>query len=137
MARTQPSRRSPRKPAPPKGARLPNMVFSTDGGELLEHPYLKMAVHNGLEYALPEAINLNPIPERWDVMRLPDTFPVGYDPTTGAFEVVESIPGSTHKPRATAIHPPPGFVNNQPLAPCTLKAATSKIGKSPNATQFA
>lgn len=114
----------------PRQQRLPNMVFSTDDGQLLEHPYLKMAVHNGVDFALPEPLNLNIIPERWDVMQLPDTYPVGYDPQTGAFEVVDTLPGTTTRPRAAAIHPPPGFVRQYlPAAKYLPFTAGNKAGR--------
>jgi len=86
------------------------MLFSTSDGQLLEHPYLKMAAHNGKEFVTPKPSELTVIPEKWDVMQLPDTLPVGVDPETGAFEIVDSIPGTSALPRAVAIHPPPGYV---------------------------
>lgn len=87
------------------------MLFSAANGELLEHPYLKMAVDTGEgSFRAPQMGHLHAIPPTWDVMRLPDTLPVGLDTATGAFEVVEQVPGVEGTPVAVAIHPPPGFV---------------------------
>ncbi|MEW5855179.1 MAG: radical SAM protein [Myxococcota bacterium] len=113
-SRSRPSSR-PRRPhrgggAHPSARRLPNMLFATADGQMLEHPYLKMAAHNGVELRPPSPDELTPIPPGWEVMQLPDTHPIGLDPETGAYEVVDHIPGMKVIPRAAAIHPPPGFV---------------------------
>ncbi|MBI5498470.1 MAG: radical SAM protein [Deltaproteobacteria bacterium] len=87
------------------------MLFSTDDGQLLEHPHLRMAAHNGQDFVVPAVEEMTALPPKWEIMQLPDTFPVGFDPVTGSFEVVDSVPGLRGvRPRAAAIHPPPGHV---------------------------
>jgi pyruvate-formate lyase-activating enzyme len=126
--------RSPRR-APRKDNALPAMLFSTQDGQLLEHPYLKMAAHNGVDYVVPSAAELTAAPPGWEVMQLPDTLPVGFDPQSQSFEVVDSVPGLRGvRPRAAAIHPPPGFVRQYlpgadylPFVPPEVAASRLKV----------
>jgi len=86
-------------------------------GEILEHPTFELALDTGLDIVRPSKKDLKTVPDGWDVMALPGTKPIGFDPAVGDFVTVDEFTfehddGSeeTIVPLAVACHPPPGYV---------------------------
>jgi len=97
----------------------PALLVASPSGEVFEHPTLEMALENGLDFLRPAKKELIPVPEGWDLMAMPGTLPVGYDPEKGEFVTVRTFTVThddgteeTFVPRAVAIHPPPGYVRH-------------------------
>jgi wyosine [tRNA(Phe)-imidazoG37] synthetase (radical SAM superfamily) len=95
----------------------PKMLLADPAtGEVFEHPTFELALDTGLDHVRPGKKDLIDIPDSWDLMAMPGTRPVGYDPQTGSFETlktftVEAKEGArTFEPCAVAVHPPPGYV---------------------------
>lgn len=95
----------------------PRLLVAAPDGTLYEHPTLELALDTGLDIVRPSKRDLKPVPEGWDLMALPNTRPIGYDPETGAFETLRTFTAFddagkevTFEPTAVALHPPPGFV---------------------------
>ncbi|MCP4504753.1 MAG: radical SAM protein [Deltaproteobacteria bacterium] len=93
------------------------LIAHPDTGEILEHPHLEMALDNGLDVVCPGKKDLKPVPEGWDIMALPGTEPIGFDPDTGEFVTLGAFTYldkdhqmATITPLAVACHPPPGYV---------------------------
>lgn len=95
----------------------PMMLVAAPDGQVFEHPLLELAIENGLDVLRPGKKDLKPVPEGWDMMAMPGTKPIGYNPETGAFETVHTFTTTredgtewTFVPMAVAVHPPPGYV---------------------------
>lgn len=95
----------------------PRLLVASPEGTVYEHPFLEMALDNGLDLCRPSKKELIAVPEGWDLMAMPGTKPIGYDPQQGTFVTVDTftVTGKngktiTFEPRAVAIHPPPGYV---------------------------
>jgi wyosine [tRNA(Phe)-imidazoG37] synthetase (radical SAM superfamily) len=95
-------------------ASRPKLLLASPEGEVYEHPTFELALDNGLDLVRPGKKDLIPVPMDWDLMIMPGTLPIGYDPDTGTFQTVETfeVDGKTFTPRAVALHPPPGYVRN-------------------------
>ena len=92
------------------------LVASPDGA-VFEHPSLELAIDNGLDLSRAGKRDLTPLPTGWDLMAMPGTRPIGYDPSSGKFITVTTFTGVdergrelTFEPWAVAVHPPPGYV---------------------------
>ena len=96
----------------------PALLVAAPDGSYYEHPTLEMVLDNGLDLLRVTPKDVIPLPDDWDLMAMPGTRPVGYNPTTGKFETVttftpsddEGGDGNTFEPWAVACHPPPGYV---------------------------
>lgn len=71
--------------------RLPHMLYADERGRIFEHPHLRMAGFSGSRPAPIEENDLVPMPEFSKLFYLPDCVPVGLDPETGSYEVVEEV----------------------------------------------
>lgn len=92
------------------------LLADPETGRVYEHPTLELALDTGLDVVRPGKKDLMEVPEGWDLMAMPGTLPIGYDPTTGGFVPVRELTVDdddgkrTFKPCAVGVHPPPGFV---------------------------
>lgn len=71
---------------------LPYLVFSDKKGNIYCHPHLRMAVAGGL-LTLPREEELIKVPKGSAFFYLPGRLPIGYNPSTNKFEVVDSFKG--------------------------------------------
>lgn len=97
----------------------PRLLVAAPDGTVYEHPELEMALDNGLDFLRVTPKDVIPLPSDWDLMAVPGTRPVGYDPKTGRFETLTTFTaddGRTFEPWAVACHPPPGYVRNHHVA---------------------
>ncbi len=75
---------------PGKGDKdAPFLLYADDRGRLFEHPFLRMAGFSGYEPFPLEEADLVPVPEFSKMFFLPGCPPVGVDPDTGRYEVME------------------------------------------------
>src|ERR1051326_7030853 len=90
----------------------PKLLVAAPDGVVYEHPTLEMAIDNGQDVSRAGAKDLIALPEVWDLMAMPGTRPVGYDPLAAKFTTLTSftVDGRTFEPWAVAVHPPPGYV---------------------------
>ncbi len=85
-------------------------------GRVYEHPTFELALDTGLDVVRPGKKDLIDIPAGWDLMAMPGTRPVGYDPASGRFAPVDTLTVDdedgprTFTPCAVGVHPPPGYV---------------------------
>jgi pyruvate-formate lyase-activating enzyme len=89
------------------------LLVAAADGTVYEHPSLEMAIDNGLDVSRAGARDLIALPAGWDLMAMPGTRPIGYDPAQGRFVTVTSFTdegGRSFEPWAVAVHPPPGYV---------------------------
>ena len=104
------------------------LVADPGTGLVFEHPDLELALDTGLDVVRPGKKDLLDLPEGWDLMAMPGTRPIGYDPTKGTFvtvrtfTVVEGSSERTFEPCAVAVHPPPGYVRTHHPAAEYLEA---------------
>ncbi len=89
---------------------LPKLLFATEQGTVLEHPYLRAVVRSGDDLLLPEEKPI-PLPAAGRLVHLPGRRPVGYDPETGKVEVVDRIEveGKRIRPNAVGALLQPGY----------------------------
>lgn len=90
----------------------PMLLVAAEDGTVYEHPTLEMTLDDGAQLLRVAKKDVIPLPEGWDLMAMPGTRPVGYDPQQGRFVTVEkfTVDGRTFAPWAVACHPPPGYV---------------------------
>jgi len=69
--------------------KLPYLLYADEKGRIFEHPYLRMAGSWGSDPAPMEDKDLVPLPELSKLFYLPGCAPVGLDPETGLYEVVD------------------------------------------------
>jgi pyruvate-formate lyase-activating enzyme len=96
-----------------RGSDRPMLLVAAPDGRVFEHDRLEMTIENGLDQLRVSKNDVIPIPAGWDLMAMPGTRPVGYDPATGTFETVTTFTdddGKSFAPWAVAVHPPPGYV---------------------------
>ena len=93
-------------------ARLPNMLFADEEGRIYDHPYLRMAGAIGYAVVAIDAEDLIPLPEYSKLFYLPECPPIGLDPETGRFVVVETIEveGRVISANAVSAFLEPGYV---------------------------
>ncbi len=70
---------------------LPFMLFADKQGRIYEHPYLKMAGFWADEPVEIEPEDLIPLPEFSKLFFIPDCHPIGIDPGTGEYLMVETM----------------------------------------------
>lgn len=99
------------------------MLFADPAtGQVYEHPDFELALDNGLDFVRPGRKDLIDLPEGWDLMAMPGTRPVGYDPAQGTFATLQTFTveedgqSRTFVPCAVAVHPPPGYVRTHHAA---------------------
>jgi pyruvate-formate lyase-activating enzyme len=98
-------------------SKKPHLLVAAPDGTVYEHPTFEMALDNGATVLRWTARDTIALPDAWDLMAMPGTIPVGYNPLTGHFEEVTSFTAVnplgkevTFVPCAVACHPPPGYV---------------------------
>lgn len=91
---------------------LPNMLFADEVGRIYDHPYLRMAGAIGDAVVTIDANDVMPLPKYSKLFYLPECPPIGLDPETGRFVVVESIEveGRIISPCAVSAFLEPGYV---------------------------
>ncbi len=103
---------------------LPFLLYADDRGRVFEHPFLKMAGFSGTEPFAVEEADLIPVPEFSKLFFLPGCPPVGVDPDTGQYEVLEEARfGRRMRPcHAVAAFLEPGIVRTHlPASDCGKK----------------
>ena len=96
-----------------KKQQRPGLLVAAPDGTVYEHPTLEMALDNGIDLLRVTGRDVIALPDDWDLMAMPGTRPIGYDPATGKFETLTTFTddnGRTFQPWAVACHPPPGYV---------------------------
>jgi pyruvate-formate lyase-activating enzyme len=90
----------------------PRLLVAASDGAVFEHPTLEMAIDNGVDVTRVGAKDVIALPEGWDLMAMPRTRPIGYDPQSGKFVTLTKfdVDGVSFEPCAVAVHPPPGYV---------------------------
>jgi pyruvate-formate lyase-activating enzyme len=91
----------------------PKLLVATTDGRVFEHPTLEMTLDNGVDVMRVTPRDVIALPEGWDLMAMPGTRPIGYDPTTASLVTVTEFvddKGNRFEPWAVACHPPPGYV---------------------------
>jgi pyruvate-formate lyase-activating enzyme len=104
----------------------PFLLYADDRGRLFEHPFLRMAGYSGYEPFPLEEADLVPVPEFSKMFFLPGCPPVGVDPDTGRYEVLEEEYVGRRKGRchAVAAFLEPGIVRTHlPASDCRYKDA--------------
>jgi len=88
------------------------MLFADQEGRIYDHPYLRMAGSVGGTVVAISDEDLIQMPESSKLFYLPDCPPIGLDPNTGRFVVVDSIEveGKTIRPCAVSVFLEPGYV---------------------------
>jgi len=71
--------------------RLPFMLYADEQGRIFDHPHLRLAGYSGGDPVPVEREDLVPMPEYSKLFFLPGCAPVGLDPDTGRYEVVETV----------------------------------------------
>ncbi len=72
-------------------AELPYMLYADEKGRVYDHPYYRMAGFSGDCPVHIKAGELLPLPEFSKLFYIPDSHPVGLDPETGEYLIVEDI----------------------------------------------
>lgn len=106
--RSAPSSR--RGPAPQE---RPRLLVADPQGRVYTHDSLEMVLDNGVDTLRVTQKDVIALPDDWDLMAMPGTRPIGYNPQSGAFETLTTFTtddGETFEPWAVACHPPPGYV---------------------------
>ncbi len=70
---------------------LPYMLYADEKGNVYDHPYYRMAAFSGDVPVHLKADELLPLPEFSKLFYLPGCHPVGIDPETGEYLIVEDI----------------------------------------------
>ncbi|MFH1481263.1 MAG: radical SAM protein [Pseudomonadota bacterium] len=93
---------------------IPYLLYADDKGRIYEHPYYRMAGFSGLAPVPISMDDLIPMPEFSKLFFIPNCPPIGLDPSTGEFEVVEEVKinGSFTKCRAVSAFLEPGYVRS-------------------------
>ncbi len=91
---------------------LPHLLYADDRGRVLEHPFLRMAGFSGAQPFPLEEADLFPVPEFSKLFFLPGRAPVGVNPDTGRYEVLEEdrVGRRTRPCHAVAAFLEPGIV---------------------------
>ncbi|RLB20864.1 MAG: radical SAM protein [Deltaproteobacteria bacterium] len=91
---------------------LPFMLFADERGRIYDHPYLRMAGYSGGSIAPVYQEDLIPLPAYSKLFYIPDCPPIGLDPQTGEYLVVEQLDmgDRTISPFAVAAFLEPGYV---------------------------
>jgi pyruvate-formate lyase-activating enzyme len=103
----------------------PKLLFATPDGKVLEHPRLEALARSGDDVLIPSERPI-PLPECGKLVHLPGHLPIGYDPESGAVEVLDEVSVGRRKvrPDAVAAVLPPGYTR-------TLLPAARKLGHEP------
>ncbi|HEY3451169.1 MAG TPA: radical SAM protein [Myxococcales bacterium] len=91
---------------------LPNLLFATPSGTILEHPKLLSLGRSGDDLLIPSEAPVA-LPEHAKLVHLPGRRPLGLDPETGRVEVLDRFRdpdgGRSFAPDAVAAVLPPGW----------------------------
>ncbi|MBD3264207.1 MAG: radical SAM protein [Candidatus Omnitrophica bacterium] len=87
---------------------LPYLVFSDSKGKIFEHPGLRMSAQDLDGIHLPRMQELIPAPSGTTYFYLPHRHPVGFNPSTGEYEVIREFKG--REVFAVSAFPPPAYL---------------------------
>ncbi|MBD3426507.1 MAG: radical SAM protein [Candidatus Omnitrophica bacterium] len=105
----------------------PKLLISDENNNVYDLPHLEAAGMKGGSFFRLDASDLVELPEDSELFMLPDRMPVGYDPDTGEFAILEQNPYS-EKARAcyaVAAFLPPGFTGTYSASYKTGRKAVS------------
>src|SRR5579863_3339812 len=90
-----------------------HLLLADEAGRVFDHPELLAAVAWGDEWRPVEGA-LAPLPEGASLAALPGWQPVGFDPKSGRFVVVDEVElrGKRLRPRAVGAVLPPGWTRS-------------------------
>ncbi|RLB78417.1 MAG: radical SAM protein [Deltaproteobacteria bacterium] len=96
----------------PNLEQLPFMLFADAQGRIYEHPYLRMAGASGARIVSVNPSDLIPLPEYSKLFYMPECSPIGLDPKTERFVVVDEVElgGEKIRPWAVSAFLEPGYV---------------------------
>ena len=103
----------------------PRLVLSDPGGNIFDHPSLKLSGRSGSRFLLPHPSDLIPLPAGSQLFTLPGRIPVGWDEERESFASAEKVKmdGKEMDSTAVAAFLPPGFIRTLlPATRCELKA---------------
>ena len=99
----------------------PKLLFSSPGGEVMEHPTLLASVRSG-DRLLHPTDGFLPLPRHARLVHLPGRLPVGIDPSSGRLRLLDEaqVGGKSFTPQAVGALLPPGYTRT--LLPGEVKA---------------
>src|SRR5215469_16193248 len=99
----------------------PKLLFSSPGGEVMEHPTLLASVRSG-DRLLHPTDGFRPLPRHARLVHLPGRLPVGIDPSSGRLRLLDQaqLGGKSFTPQAVGALLPPGYTRT--LLPGEVKA---------------
>lgn len=74
-----------------KSSKTPRLLYADAGGNIYDHPSLRMAGMSGPEAVLPEDVELIPLPEGSRIFTIPDTPPIAWDEERNRFVTIDSV----------------------------------------------
>jgi pyruvate-formate lyase-activating enzyme len=115
---------------------MPRLLFADDRGTVYDHPVLLAAARSGDETLRPRERAI-PLPEGATLCLLPGRRPVGIDPATGAFTVLQEVRIGRRRlvPHAVGATLPPGFTRT--LLPAAARPPLATVEESPVLPQWA
>ena len=104
----------------------PRLVLSDPGGNIFDHPSLKLSGRSGDRFLIPHSSELIPLPVGSQLFTLPGRIPVGWNERGETFTSAEKVKmdGKEMDLTAVAAFLPPGFIRT--LLPATRR----EIGSS-------
>ena len=101
----------------------PRLVLSDPGGNIFDHPSLKLSGRSGDRFLIPHPSELIPLPVGSQIFTMPGRIPVGWDKRKEAFVPAEKVKmgGEGIGCTAVAAFLPPGFMRT--LLPATRREA--------------
>lgn len=86
------------------------LLFADPSGKVLEHPSLLATLRQGEELIAPSEKPI-PLPQEGQLVHLPGRRPVGINPSTGHFQLLDEVTvgGKTFVPNAVGALLPPGY----------------------------
>ena len=106
---------------------LPSLVFADSKGNILDHPYLKMAGMSGQSHVVPSPDELVPLPFGSTLFFMPGRIPIGWDCRQERFIPLSdtSSGADAYNCSAVAAFLPPGYVRTLlPARRCRKNAPT-------------
>ena len=91
---------------------LPALVLSDPGGNIIDHPSLKLSGRSGDRFLLPPSSELVPLPKGSQLFTLPGRIPVGWDEERRAFAPLRKLELKNREVECIAVAAflPPGFI---------------------------
>lgn len=104
----------------------PRLVLSESGGNIFDHPSLRLTGRSGDQFLLPHSSELVPLPKGSQLFTLPGRLPIGWDEEKKSFLSSEKVKLGKKEVECTAVAAflPPGYIR-------TLLPATQLKPKAP------